>query len=415
MSGVGIDDFGASFIHYLPGVVETLNNTTYARTLPMGEVQWEGTNLEKYVHVRSNVAVTFTEDGGPVPTAGKQSYVASKAYRKFLVGSVKVTEGILDNAKTTKNAARTVVESELKGLLEFIRKFENYVFTRDGTGTIALLGSTASGATFTVNDARMLREGANFEIRTSAAGNAINNTFTVGSISRAFTAANEATITPSATLAAGSAQNDYIVWRGTGGVNQSMWGRAPTGLDALVDDNTGTFQNVNCTTYNRYTSPVLANGGTVRMLTPGLLRQLMAGVKAEGGAPDAGKWTLLGNVWQGINFEEMFEGEVRLTESSQVGGVEIASFQSTLGKVDIVTDPDAPYGKLFLVDMSQISRAVQHELDWRRQTGGGIFQVLPNSLNQVATCMETYEYFIEQRNKCGKIEDLREVRSTALG
>jgi len=420
MSGVGIDDFGASFIYYLPGVIETLNNTTYARTLPMGEVKWEGTHIEKSVHVRRNVAFTFTEDGGNVPVAGKQGYVPSMAYRCFGAGAVKVTEGILDNASTTRNAARTVIESELRGLLDFIRKFENGVFTRDGTGVVATLGATVSdiAAPFniTVNDARMMTEGANFEIRSAAVPATILGTFQVSGVSRAFTAGGEATLTLAGALpAAGQALGDLIVWRGTGGPADSMYGRAPNGLDALVDDGVGTFQNVNVTLYNRWTSPVFSNAGVARPLTTSLLRQLLATVKAEGGEPDAGKWTLLTNVWEGVAFEEMFEGEVRLTASDSVGGVEIASFQSTVGKVDVVTDPDSPYGKLFLLDMAQISRAVQHELDWRKQEGGGIFQTLPNSLNKVATCMETYEYFIEQRNKCGKIEDLREVRGTALG
>lgn len=415
MSGVSIDDFGASFIHYLPGVIQTLNNTSRARLLPTGELKWQGERLEKKVHVRRNVAFTFTEDGGPIPAAGKQSYVPAKAYRKFGVGSVKVTDGILDNADTTEHAAITVVESELRGLLDTFRKAENFLFTRDGTGVVALLGATTSGATISVDDARMCWEGGDFTILDTD-GSTVHATFTNDKINRSFNAAGEAVLTPTASVSAGSqAQNDYIVW-GTG--NKSMYGRAPTGLDALIDDGTGTFQAVNITTYNRYTSIVLTNS-TNRPLTPHLLRQLMAAVKSEAGDDMSAEWTLLGNIWQGINFEEMYEGELRITESTKVAGIEIASFQSTMGKFNIVTDPDAPYGKLFLVDFSQITRAVQHELDWRKNGGSGspgsIFQRKDNSLNHTATCLETYEYFIEQRNRCGKIENLTEDKVTALG
>lgn len=413
MAGVSIDDFGASFIHYLPGVVMTLNNTSRARLLPKGELKWEGKNLEKYVHVRRNVAHTFTEDGGPIPAAGKQSYVASKAYRKFGVGSVRVTDGILDNAKTTKYAAITVVESELRGMLDTIRKAENFWFTRDGTGVAALLGTTTSGSTITVTDGRMLTEGGDFTILDTD-GSTVNATFIVSTIARAFTAAGEVTVTPTASVASGSqAAADYIVW-GTG--SKMMYNRAPTGLDAMVDDNTGTFQAVDVTTYNRYTSPVFTNS-TDRPLTPNLLRTSLAAVQQESGQDPGSELTAVGNYWEGINFEEMYEGELRISESTKVAGVEIASFQSTMGKVNIVTDPDAPYGKLFLVDFSQITRAVQHELDWRRNgnSPGSIFQRSDNSLQHTATCLETYEYFIEQRNKCAKIENIKETKTTALG
>ncbi len=127
--------------------------------------------------------------------------------------------------------------------------------------------------------------------------------------------------------------------------------------------------------------------------------------------------TLLGNIWQGINFEEMFEGEVRLMESTKVGGVEISRFQSTMGTVQLVMDPDSPYGKLFLCDFAEITRANQAELDWRGKgdSPSSIFTVQHNGLQNVATCLETFEYFIERRNRCGKIEDLTETRATALG
>ncbi len=415
-NGVSIDDFGASFIHYLPGVIQTLNNTSRARLLPKGTLKWEGLHLEKKLHVTSNGSISFPEDGGPIKAAGSQAYVASKAYRKNCTGSVKVTDGILNNAKTTRNAAITVVESELEGMLNSIRKLENYILTRDGTGIVTQLGSTVSGATLTVDDARLLhrfaRSSADYTILDTDL-TTTHTTFQVSRVARAFTN-NEATVTTTASVtAAGQADGDHIVW-GTGA--HSAYGRWPTGLDALIDDGTGTFQGVDVTTYNHWTSPVLSNGGTLRALTPSLLRQLMAAVKQESGEDIDSEMTLLGCIWQGINFEEMFEGEVRITETTKVGGIEISKFQSTLGSLQLVMDPDAPYGKLFLVDFSQITRAVQAELDWRGKgdTPGSIFHTLHNGLQNVATCLETYEFFIEGRNKCGKIEDLRETRATAF-
>jgi hypothetical protein len=419
MAGVSIDDFGASFIHYLPGYIMTLNNTTKARLLPKGKLTWEGVHLEKKVHVRRNPSITFTEDGGPIPAAGKQGYTTAKAYRRFLVGSVKVSEGLLTNAKTTKNAAINVVDSELRGMMESIRKQENFWFGRDGTGVVALLGTTVSGSTLTVSDARLMWEDADFTVLDTD-GSTEHGSFVVSSIARAATynasGIAYATVTPSASFTGSGSQaaGDYIVW---GSGSKMMYNRAPTGLDALVDDNTGTFQAVNVTTYNRYTSLVLSNGGVARPMSTSLLRQLNTGIRSEAGEDIDSSYTFLTNKWQGNNFEEMFEGEVRLTESTKVGGIEVSRFQSVSGSYDVVTDDDMPYNKAFFVDMAEITRAEQAQLDWRRAGDGpsGIFQIQQNSLNRVATCMETYEYMIDKRNRGGKIEDLVETKSTMLG
>jgi hypothetical protein len=410
MPGVGIQDYGALFIKYLPGVTKTLNNTSPARQIPLGKVKWEGDRLLKKVHVKRNTGVTNTTDGGAIPPAGKQTYVDSEAYRKFIVGAVEVTDGILNTASSTQNAAISVTKSELEGLMDSIHKWENYQFTRDGTGVVALLGSTTSGATITVNDARAMWDDQTYEIRTAASPTTIVQTFTVSRTARALTN-SEATVTLSATMSSGSqAQGDYITWNSG---NLSAYGKAWTGLDKLIDDATGTFQSVNVTTYPRYTSPVLDNGGTARPLTPTLFRQMLAMIKQESGQ-DAGRdIVVLTSLWDGINVEELYEGEVRITPDTSTVGLVMPTFQTVLGRVKVMTDPDTPYGKMYFIDRNEISRAVQAELDWRKSDGGGIFERSNNFLGYFANAVEISELFMDQRNRCGKIEDLKQTIKSA--
>ena len=411
MAGVSIDDFGASFIHYLPGVIKTLNNTSMARQIPLGKVKWEGDRLLKKVHVSRNVGITNVEDGGAIPSAGRQSYVDAEAYRKFLVGAVRVTDGILNNASTTKNAAITVVKSELEGLLDGVRKWEELQFTRDGTAVVATIGATASGATFTVSDGRGLWDGKTYEIRDATTNTTIHDTFTVTSISRALTSSDEVTVTPSATLAAsGQATSDYVVW---GSGSDSAWNKAITGLDKLIDDATGTFQSISTTTYPRYTSPVLDNGGTDRPLISKLFRQMLAMIKQESGADASREIVVLTSVWDGISVEELYENVVRITPDTTTVGLVMPTFQTALGKVSIMTAADSQWGKMFFIDRNEVSWAMQAELDWRRSDGGGIFERDNNSLGYVANAVEISELFIEQRNRCGKIEDLKVSAKTA--
>ena len=413
MAGVAISDFGASFVHYLPGVTKTLNNTSYARTIPIGKVSWEGDRLLKKVHVSRNTAITSVSDGGAIPAAGKQSYVDSEAYRKFTVGAVRVTDGVLNNASTTKHAAITVTKSELEGMMEGMRKYEEYMFTRDGSGKVTNIGSTSDGtaaAGFTVDDARALWDNQWYEIRDATTTTTIHDTFKVGSVARALTN-GEATVYPSATLAAsGQADGDGIYW---GSGTSAAYGKCITGLDKLIDDASTTFQSVNTATYPRYTSPVLDNSGNARPLTPNLFRQMLAMIKQESGQEAGRDIIVLTSCWDGINVEELYEGEVRITPDTKTVGLVMPTFQTALGKVRIMTSADTQYGVMFFIDRNEITRAVQAPLDWRRSDGGGIFERDNNSLGYVANAVEIQELFIDQRNRCGKIEDLKVTVKTA--
>lgn len=409
---VGIDDFGALFVKYLPGVIESLNNSCPARQIPLGNLKWEGDNLQKSVHVKRNVGLTMTVDGGAIPVSGKQTYVFAKALRRFLVGSVKVTDGILATAATTANAAISVTESELTGLLDNMRTLENFFWTRDGSGMVANCGvdvtATAAGDTFTVDDARGLWDGQDYEVRTSGTSTIVVASVQVRSTARTPTAAGEFTVTCEGSMT-GAAAGDDIYWK-TG--NMSAYNRAITGLDKLIDDATGTFQNVNVTTYPRYTSPVLGNSGTKRPLTPTLFRQLLAMIKQESGNDASSDLTVLTSVWDMLNHEELYEGELRLSPTDRVGGLDIPTFQSSFGRFSVMTDPHAPYGTMFFIDRSQITYARQKELSWR---GGdkGIFQRDDNNLGWSATALSIGELFIEDRRRCGKIEDLKVNAKTA--
>lgn len=407
MAGVSISDFGASFIDYLPGVTETLNNTVTLRKHANKDYQWEGQNISFFVHLARNHAVGNIEDGGAFPVADKQDYAEAKAYRRFLAGSVQITDGALANAATSKRAAIDVVTSELKGMLEGMAKYEEFMGYRDGTGVVGLLGTDVTGTTWGATDARLLWDGQTYEIRDASDITTLHGTVTVSRVSRALDANSQFAVTSSAALPAAAAAGDYIVWPGS--VN-----RAISGLDLLVDDATGTFQNINVTNNPRYTSPVLDNGGVNRPLTPTLFRRMMAMIKQEAGGQEALKGlTVITNNWQGIEVEELYEPVLQITPDTKTVGVNAPRFHSAYGTITVEMSHDCPFNTMFFVDFGEVYRAVQKELDWRRDKAGGIFQRSDQSAVWRATALEICEYFIKQRNRCGKIEDLSETVSTA--
>ena len=409
MAGVNIDNVGLTFTRFLDGVVETLNHTSKSRNLVRKDENWTGSHIEGRLHTARSTAIGYVADGGAFPTADKQDYATYRAARKFIVGSVQLTDGAMATAAKSPNVARDVITSEVKGMMNNILKFENGMFFRDGTGKVATITDSMSGSTdIQVDDARMLWDGGTYQMfpSTMTAGTS-DGDVVVSNVESALHSSGDALVNFTGALPATSASDDVLVWNGS--LNKAI-----TGLDKLIDDAlVADFQFVSTTNFPRYTSMCLDNNGTNRDLTPSLFRQLLAGIMSRTGSerPSDGL-TVLCNSWQAINIEELYEGELRLTPDSKVAGISVASFQSSLGRIDIMVDTDCLYNKMFFADFSKIYRAVQKPLGWRRE-GGSIFKRSDVSGVWTATAMEIAELYIKERHTCGKIEDLNETKSTA--
>jgi len=411
MAGVNIDNVGLTFTRFLDGVVETLNHTSKARSLVRQQDKWTGSHIEGRLHTARSTAIGYVEDGGAFPTADKQDYDTYKAYRKFTVGSVQITDGAMATAAKSPNVARDVVTSEVKGLMNNILKFENGFFFRNGDGSVATVqnvGSASGGNQIDVqvDDARMLWDGGAYQqYDTNLATN--RGDIKISNVEQALNASGNSLVNFSGLDPSGAAATDKLVWNGA--IN-----RAVTGLDKLIDDaDTSSFQAVNITNNPRYTSTVLSNAGTNRDLTPALFRQMLASIQSRSGSerPSDGL-SVLCDSWQAINVEELYEGELRLTPESKVGGLAVAAFQSALGRIDIIVDTDCLHNKMFFCDFSKIYRAVQKQLGWRRE-GGSIFKRSDVSGVYTATAIEIAEMYIKERHTSGKIEDLNASMATA--
>lgn len=407
MAGASIDDLGTLMIDYLPDVTETLNNVVTLRSLVKNDYKWEGKNIQFFIHVARNHAVGNIQDGGAFPVPDKQDYVEAKAYRRFLVGSVQCTDGSLATAATSKRAARDTATSELRGMMEGLAKYENFMAYRNGTGVVGRLGTDITGTTIGVTDARLLWDGQTYEIRDASDISTLHGYMTVSRVERARDANGDAQVVITASLPSGAAATDYIVWPGA--LNNAI-----TGLDSLIDDAATTFQNINTTTYPRYTSPVQDNSGTNRLIDPNLFRRQLAMIKQESGDMKKSiNMKVFTTVWESIETEELYESQLRIEPDTKTAGLSVARFASSLGNIDIIPDADAPYNKMFFADTSKIYRAVQKELDWRRNGDGSIFTKSSQNAVWRAEALEICEYFIKERNTSGKIEDLLETISTS--
>lgn len=409
MAGVTSSTVGLTFTNYLQEVSETLNHQSKGRLLCRQKKNWTGSHLEWRVHTQRTSAVGFVDDGGQFPVADKQDYVAAKAYRRMIVGKIQLTDGVMAAAKRSRNVARDVISSETKGLMRDILKEENFHFFRDGTGKVAGCPavSTASATTITVDDGRGLWEGSTYDLLTSSGAVKQAGLGAVSLVDSALTSSN-VTFDVATAYGTSTATTDYFVRAG------ATSSKTITGLESLIDDTAATFQAVPVGTYPRYAALVMGNSGGARELTPSLFRQMLAGLKQKSGNDNPSKGiTVLASNWDAISVEELYEGDIRLSPSDKVAGLAVQSFQSFLGRVDIVTDPDMLLGKMFFADFSQIHRGVQKPLAWRRDGRGSIFKRSDVSGVYTATALEICEHFIKERHTSGRLDDLSYSRSTA--
>lgn len=406
MAGLSIDSANLAFINYLHVIGQTLNQKALLRNL-ISEERWAGASREWRVHSARSPAIGFTVDGGAFPIADKQDYQTAKVARRFLAAQIQLSDGAIAAIKG-ENAAISAVESEIQGAMTGALKYFNGVNYRDGSGVMGVVQTGTSGTTLLVDDARMLWDKASFDVYDTTLATNRGQVKVVRTAS-APTAAGYATVTLEASVPGGTTAGDKLVWANG---SQNSLNLAVSGLDKLVDDAASSFQNINVSNFPRYSSFVLDNGGTLRDLTPFLFRAMMAGIKQKSGneRPEDGL-KVLGNSWSLINVEELYEGEFRISPSDKTAGMAVSSFQSALGKIDIIVDTDALYNRMFFVDFSQIKRGVVQPLSWRRQ-GGEIFLRSDNAGVNTATMLEISENYIINRHTSGKIEDLNEDKST---
>jgi hypothetical protein len=406
INGVGIDDFNASFIHYLPGFIELQRKSSFMRNLGLKKMEWEGSQVTEHLHIQQNTGFGFIQDGGKIPVAGKQGYVPATYGRRMMAGSVKITFGQAANAKTTKNAAVKAVDSELKGLMQTITTAETFFGMRDGTGKVASLGSTVSGATFTVTDnpGMILRDG-DYEIRDAVAPTTIHVPLVrVGSVATALSS-GATVVTPTASLAAlGQAATDGLYWC-PGGI--SSYGNALTGLDALIDDATsGTFQGINLATYPEYASIVMDNGGSTQIMSTALIRRMLAALAYRKNSQGEKNMVVVTSTWDGVTFEELFEGNLRTAPETRIGGIMVPTFQSSFGKFSLQTEAFAPFGKMFFVDRNELSMLQQVPFDWVREAGGGVLRASHEVSAYTGIAFGMYDLAIHNRAAMGKITNL---------
>lgn len=407
LTGVNIGNVGLLYPKFEKVIVRTLNDEAKAFKMAKRDMNWTGDFIQGTLHTARSTAMGFTEDGGRFPNADKQDYLSYKIGRRFYQNKIKITDGAMAAAKGGENVAKDVIQSEIRGMMNDVLKYFNLFFFRDGTGVCATLKGTAvtGSSNIDVDDSRLLWPGGTFQLYdTTLATN--RGDIIVSNVDQALDANGNATFDPSASITSLSAvSGDKMVWDGS-------LNRAFSGLSSLINDSATTFQNVNVATTPRYSSMVLDNSGTNRALTPHLLRVMLAGIKQKAGSEAGGGLKVFADNWVGVEFEEMYEGELRLTPSDTTQGYASTTFQSALGPIEFIPDADCKRHTIFALDPSQLYHAVQKDLGFRLENGE-IFKRSDDAAYWTATMLSISQMYIEERNTSGRINDISDSATHA--
>lgn len=370
----------------------------------------------KYLRMSPITSIHNTVDGGKIGAPNTPVEVESRVYPRFQACSTGLTtvaaRAESDALKGNKGGASNVAKYYINSMLETAVLYDNFMTFRDGTGIVALLGTTVSGSTITVSDGRLLLEGASYEIRSASTG-AVLASFTVSKKANALTSGYVTVTLVSSIAANGQAAGDYITW---GSGDRASYGKALTGTQALVNDSSATFQYVSGSSYPQWSSIVNDNAGTARAIDTRVIRNTMAAIKYrqdDSGFNNKKVRTVFTVPEIQAELEEMYESALRIAaDTNQVGSPDgNMVFNSALGRWKFDSNYYLPYGEIQLIDQNEIVNCVWMELSPHggEGKGGGLmgaYKATTSVLSQVAEFAESSNLMIFDRSTSARITNI---------
>lgn len=395
---------------YELGIVETIRRSSNMYKTAK-RVPFTGNQIEFRVESGLSAALGNADEGDAFPVSDNSKRNTAQIGRKVFHAAIELTDVIMAAGKGSPAVARDALESEIRNMLDGSLKYMNAMFYLDGSGKVSTIRGSA-GAVYDVDWSPLLWEGAHYEVtqpdgstvRASDAALVSNGVRAgVSATTQAFGGCGPANVVEFTAAIASSAAGDQLFWRGSGAASPSSRGRAFSGLDKLINNETsGTFQGLTMANNRRYVSTVV--DAAYAALNPSHIRKLQQGLAArKGDRPGALK--LMGNPAQLVKFSEMYESNLRASASDSKVGSAATVFQSPLGAVELDFDSDCPPHMLFGVDPSQIFLAETMPLGWRLQGSEMLLRSDLNSKN-TATLYAIMDMYIKSRHTSGKISNL---------
>jgi len=124
--------------YYLPGVQDYLNHDTIlSDIIEVNEKDISGKDATIECHYGRSTGTGAVADGGALPTAAYQKFKTTKVPMKYLYGRIEVTGPTLAATRDEKGAYAKALDTEVKGIVNDLKKEVNRMHWGCGYGIIA--------------------------------------------------------------------------------------------------------------------------------------------------------------------------------------------------------------------------------------------------------------------------------------
>lgn len=316
------------------------------------------------LHTSRTGGIGARPEGGALPTDGNQSYRKITYDLKYLYGAIKVSGIAMLKTRSDAGAFLRALESEIDGLKADLQKDTSRQLYGDGTGAVAVLTTGSSTTVLNTATNEALLKGQiypNMVITVGTLANPVSRSSTAGVVSAVDPAGNGGlgTVTLVSAISGSGAAGEFI-FRNLNAVATSV-AYETNGLQNIVSTSTGTsLGGLAASTEPLWDNVRLDNGATSIVLDN--LEKILGRIRINGGKPTVAI-TSHGIRRQVFN---ALSSQIRYMEPQSLkGGFTAVQY----GDYPIISDVDAPYGRVYLLDEAQLRMFSPEDWNWLDEDG----------------------------------------------
>lgn len=387
---------------YEPGVNDQLQSDVL--TLKRIERSSEGithTVGGKYVRfgvrTKRNHGIGARSENAALPTARTQSYEDAQVSLKYLYGSLELTGQTFELADKDYQAFASVLDQEVNGLKEGLKKDTNRQVYGDSTGCLATATGAGSTTTFVTTNAQYLEEGMIVDIIDSDGSTVNGDAVEITAISES---GGTYTVTFGSTVTA-TATGDKLYRDGS--KDKEM-----NGFGSIIQAS-GSLYGIDPATVGVWKSYVSSNSGTNRALSEGLMINVVDQVRIRGGGVPTVIFTSLGVRRAYFN---LLVQQRRSTNTQEfTGGFKGLAFVTDGGEIPLIADVDAPPNEMRFVNEKEIKLYEAADWEFMNRDGSNWSRVVTSAGKFDAYEATMYKYAeigTHRRNAHALLDDITE-------
>jgi hypothetical protein len=357
------------------------------------------------VRVQRNHGIGYRNEMEALPLPRTQDYRSSQLKLAYGYGSFQLSGQTFELATSNAQAFASVLDQEMEGLKEGLRKDTNRSCYGTTTGILAVATSAGSTTTLVTTNAQYVEVGMLVDLYNSTDTNSVNVLANAGVVISNITfSAPNYTITFASTVT--STTTGFFITRA------GSRGKEPVGFEHMVagltntnvlGDGTGALYNI---THSTWTGNMDSTAGAI---SEGRMINLVDLIRTRGGRTTVGFCSL------GVRraYANLLEQQRRFINTTEfTGGFKGLAFTTDYGEIPIVADFDCQPGRLYFLNEKEI-KVYQHG-DWSfmNRDGSNWQRLIDSSGEYDAYRARMYKYWqigTHRRNSHGMMTGIIEA------